>query len=101
MEKNTEDRHESLESSEYIPIWRPLKHYTYEIIDSCKKLKFRCHNIDWETDGDPVVLPKEMIVEIDDPDIIEKFYHVNYAIVNALGDTGDWLVYDFEWEPIR
>ena len=54
--------------------------------------RYRLFDIDWDTDGEDVDLPSEVIVEIDDDqDIV-------YDGADALSDQYGWCVNSFEIE---
>lgn len=57
-----------------------------------KKIPVRFFDIEWETDGETVYLPKEVTLEIDsDIDLSD-------AGANALSDEFGWLVNGFQFE---
>lgn len=54
-------------------------------------MRIRCFNIEWDTDGEDVDLPNEVIVEVDD---LEE-------AADALSDAYEWCVGEFETEILE
>jgi hypothetical protein len=67
------------------------------------KMKLRCYDIDWETDGEVVEgLPTDTIIELFDlDDDYDPQNDDSGEAVNALSDAYGWLVNGFCVEVIK
>ena len=55
---------------------------------------YRAYNIDWETDGENVDLPHEIIIEL------ENDQDPSLEGADALSDQTGWLVNSFQFEEV-
>lgn len=55
-------------------------------------MNIRFYNIEWDTDDEPINLPNDVILEVDDD------VDVSLTGADALSDKFDWCVAGFEWE---
>jgi len=56
---------------------------------------YRCYDIDWDTDGNEVELPNEMIIEV------ENDFDVSLDGANILSDKMGWCVNNFSFDEVE
>jgi hypothetical protein len=66
------------------------------------KVAYKVWNIEWDTDGEDVCLPKTLDIELDlswyDDELDDE--EIEEMISNELSNITDWLVSDFEYKKI-
>ena len=64
-----------------------------------KYTKFRIMNIDWDTDGEEVDLPKELVIEMSQEYVL-AYDDFDEAVSELLSDNYGWCVNDFCFEEL-
>lgn len=58
-------------------------------------MKVRCHNIEWDTDGDDVELPTEVVL------MVEGDVDMEYAGADILSDIFGYCIFGYEFEVVQ
>ena len=58
----------------------------------------RAYAIEWDTDGEVVILPSEVIVEMENGLTAEE---IEWELPDRLSDHTGWLVVGFSWERVK
>jgi len=58
-------------------------------------MRIRCFDIDYDTDGEDVDLPQEIIIDLDDDEDPE------YDSADAISDITGWCINHHRWEPME
>lgn len=63
-------------------------------------VKVKCYNIDYDTDGIKVKLPKTLIIEVEEKDWEDYGSAIDLLLCERISDITDWMVNSFEYERI-
>ena len=63
-------------------------------------MKVKCYNIDYDTDGIKVKLPKSIVFDIDDKVWEEYGNEVDFLLCDYISDATGWCVNDFNYKPL-
>jgi len=60
----------------------------------------RCYNIKWDTDGEEIDLPGEVVIEIEEEEGIDLETLVNEQGADVLSDEYGWCIFGYNWEEV-
>lgn len=75
--------------------------YKEELKEDISNANIKAFDIIWDTDGEPITLPKEMYLELDEDELSDDEGVLEENIANKLSDETGWLVDSFNYEKIE
>jgi hypothetical protein len=63
--------------------------------------RIECYDIEWETDGEKVDLPKSVVIDLEEDEDLTLEELVDNNGADALSDKYGWLVNGFHWKVAK